>query len=254
MKLRFLKNDSLYVLKNDIKINTEHYKEKSNNWIQTATSTESNFIDFKLEVDDFNLVISSNPEKDDLENVKILYSNLKNVTDSQAGDERLWAGLCHDAFWEYMQKRWPLDKAKDKVKYIKKNYFFAHGEKRSLMTNALARLWWMGRLTYDESNIENPYELLDYLSQDFNGRGFPLFGSNFSNNRKLLKIFLYTIKEYEETNNIKYSSIEESRKKFLEMIKSMNMWSGKLLLDFINEDELRKKIINRLDYIFKKID
>ena len=244
MKIRFLKNDSLYILKDNIKNNVENYSSINALWIKDITNDNNNFIEFKTEVPSFELIISENPEKDDLENIKIIYTNLSKLTDSQASDERLWSGLCHDLFWNYMQKRWPLDKASDKVKYIKKNYFFAHGEKRSLMTNGLARLWWIGRLTYDETNEENPFELTEYLSKDFNGKGFPLFGSNFSNNRKLLRCFLYTIKSYEITNNVNLS-----RTQFIEMIKSMNMWSGKLLIDSLEEVVLVEKINKRLNYV-----
>jgi len=244
MKIRFLKNDSLYILKDNIKNNVENYSSINALWIKDITNDNNNFIEFKTEVPSFELITSDNPEKDDLENIKILYTNLSKLTDSQASDERLWSGLCHDLFWNYMQKRWPLDKASDKVKYIKKNYFFAHGEKRSLMTNGLARLWWLGRLTYDETNEENPFELTEYLSKDFNGKGFPLFGSNFSNNRKLLRSLLYTIKSYEITNNINLS-----RTQFIEMIKSMNMWSGKLLIDSLEEVVLVEKINKRLNYV-----
>lgn len=246
MKLRFLKNDSLYILKESIRENIENYDSINSLWINDVTSNTTNYIDFKQEVNDFNLITSDIPEKNDLENIKILYTNLINITDSQASDERLWAGLCHDKFWEYMQKRWPLEKAKDKYKYIKKNYFFAHGEKRSLMTNGLARLWWIGRLTYDSSNIENPFELTEYLAKDLNGRGFPLFGSNISNNKKVLKVFLKTLKDYEENNEI------ISREVFLEMVKSLNMWCGKILVDSLNEELLKEKILNRLSYVLSR--
>ena len=244
MKIRFLKNDSLYILKDTIKDNIDNYSSANTLWIKEVTCDNNNFIDFKYEFPDFDLIISDNPEKDDLGNIKIIYSNMQKLTDSQASDERLWAGLCHDIFWNYMQKRWPVDKASDKAKYIKKNYFFAHGEKRSLMTNGLARLWWIGRLTYDETNENNHYELTEYLSKDFNGKGFPLFGSNFSNNRFLLRSFLYNIKSFEENNNTNLS-----RTQFIEMIKSMNMWSGKLMIDSLNKEVLDKKIIDRLTYI-----
>lgn len=244
MKVRFLKSDSLYVLKNTIKDNVDNYSSSNTLWIKDITSDNYNFIDFKYEFPDFELTISDSPEKNDLENIKLIYSNMRKLTDSQASDERLWSGLCHDVFWNYMQNRWPIDKATDKVRFIKKNYFFAHGEKRSLMTNGLARLWWIGRLTYDETNESNHYELTEYLAQDFNGKGFPLFGSNFSNNRFLLRCFLYSIKSFEENNNISLS-----RTQFIEMIKSMNMWSGKLMLDSLDKEILNKKIMNRLQYV-----
>ena len=243
MKIRFLKSDSLYILKKTIPQNINYYDNENPSWIDKVALTMSNFIEFKTEINDFDLIISENPEKDDLANIKILYSNLKNLTDSQAGDERLWAGLCHDKFWTYMIKRWPISKAKDPVKYIKKNYFFAHGKNRSLMTNGLAKLWWIGRMTYDEKNKNNPFELTEYLAQDLNGKGFPLFGSNFSNNRKILFAFLRTLKNYEETVR------PLSRELFLEMIKYINMLGGKLLIDSLSEDEIKQKLLKRLELI-----
>jgi len=246
MKLKFLKTNSLSILKENIKDNIKHYSDANSNWIKNSTNDEVNYIESKLDVPDFELIISKTPEKDDFLNIKLLYSNLIELTDSQAGDERLWAGLCHNQFWNYMINRWPIAKAKDEVKFIKKNYFFAHGEKRSLMTNGLARLWWIGRLTYDKDNPNNnPFELTEYLCKDLNGRGFPLFGSNFSNNDKILKIFLYTLKNYEESNNIKLDRNTE----FLEMIKYVNKLSGKMLIDYLSNNELRKLILDEVTRI-----
>ncbi len=36
---------------------------------------------------------------------------------------------------------------------------------------------------------------------------------------------------------------------FLEMIKSMNMWSGKILIDSLSEEALKQKIEKRLEYV-----
>ena len=243
MKLKFLKTNSLTILKENIKENVKYYNNSNSLWIKDVTNDEFNYVESKIEVPDFELIISENPEKDDLANIKVLYTNLKELTDSQAGDERLWSGLCHNQFWEYMIFRWPLSKAKDTEKYIKKNYFFAHGEKRSLMTNGLARLWWTGRLTYDENNPNgDPFELTEYICKDLNGRGFPLFGSNFSNNDKLLKTFLYSMKAFEESNNITLDRNEE----FLEMIKFMNKLSGKMLIDYLTGSEIRKLLLDEV--------
>lgn len=246
MQVRFMKDEPLYLLKKSINNNIHNYELDNSEWIKEVTGMSENFVVFKKEFPDFDLISSSDVENCDLENIKIIYSSMKELSDSQASDERLWAGLCHDKFWDYMQKRWPLDKAKDKEKYIKKNYFFAHGENRSLMTNAIARLWWIGRLTYDET-LTNPFELTEYLAKDLNGRGFPLFGSNFSNNKKILKIFLTTIKEYEINNNKNLS-----REQFLELIKTMNLWGGKILIDFLPEDKLKERILLKINEVYSK--
>ena len=139
-----------------------------------------------------------------------------------------------------MKKRWPIEKGtKDIKKYILKNYFFAHGT-RSLITNGLARLWWVGYITYQE-NADNPFYLTEYICKDINGKGFPLLGSNFSNNRKTTSVFLKTIKEYEEKNNIILSRTE-----FLEMVKMMNLWGGKQIIDSLPEELLTAKLIKKI--------
>jgi len=247
MQVRFMKEDALYILKKTISNNLENYDLNNSDWIKKITGMEENFVIFKKEFPEFELIKSNEIENNDLENIKILYTNMIELSDSQASDERLWAGLCHDKFWDYMQQRWPLSKSKDKERYIKKNYFFAHGETRSLMTNGLARLWWIGRLTYIEG-ADNPFELTEYLARDLNGRGFPLFGSNFSNNKRILKIFLTTIKEYEEKNKVILS-----RDQFIELIKTMNLWGGKILIDFLSEEVLKEKIISKIEEINDKI-
>lgn len=245
MKLNFMKNDSLYVLKELIRKNklTNLYTFDNSNWIKNVTNMDDNYGVFKKEFEDFELIISNNPEKDDLENIKILYFNLKDLTDSQASDERLWAGLCHDKFWNYMQKRWPLPEQKEKQsKYILQHYFFNNGS-RSTVLNGLARLWWYGRLTYDETNVGNEFELTEYISKDLNGKAYMLFGSNFSRNRRLLRLFLYTIKEFEEENNIILDRITE----FNELRKKMVLWSGKFLIDYIDDNEIKQMLLKELN-------
>ena len=243
MKLQFMKEDTVYILKKYIKKCKQYYKNEDSNWIQEITNNEDNFGIFKKEFNDFDLIVSDNP-KDDISNIKIIYDNLKNLTDSQASDERLWAGLCHTLFWNYMQKRWPLpEDESDCEKFILQHYFFNHGA-RSTITNGLSRLWWYGRLTYDETNTNNPYELTEYIANDINVKGFMLFGSNFSRNRTIQRVFLYTIKKYEEDHNL-----ELSREEFLELRKKMVLWSGKLAIDVMDNEILKNKLIKEIEIL-----
>ena len=129
MKLMFCTYDNLEILKSSIGKNISFYKDKDNSWLKKLIPEGKELlVPSKIEIpDNINLVISDKPEKDDLENIKILYSSLKHLTNCQAADERVWVALSHGMLWEYMQKRWPLSKGKkDEQKYILKNYFFAH--------------------------------------------------------------------------------------------------------------------------------
>ncbi len=247
MKIQFMKDDSVYALKKYIKYAKNHYTDDNTEWIKNITNNDENFGLFKKEFNDFNLVISDKPEKDDIVNMKIIYENLKDLTDSQASDERLWAGLSHIKFWDYMKKRWPLPNDPEKwEKHILQHYFFAHGA-RSTVLNGLARLWWYARLTYDETNIDNPYELTEYMAKDINGKAYMLFGSNFSRNREIQRIFLYTIKNYEEQHGLILS-----RKEFGELRKQVVLWSGKLIIDVVDRETLKNKLTNEIEKLISK--
>lgn len=247
MKLQFFSYDTVEILRNKINSNLLNYSSSSNEWVAKSLPGNEIFLNSKIDIPDegINLIVSDKPEKDDFENIKILYTSLKNLTNCQAGDERVWTALSHGMLYYYMQKRWPVQKTnKDKKQYILKNYFFAHGT-RSLLTNGLARLWWFGKLTYQEG-AEDPFYLTEYICRDINGKGFPLLGSNFSNNIKITSTFLKTIKEYEEKN-----SIVLDRMQFIKMIRIVNLWGGKMIVDFLPEDEIRDKLISQLDRITK---
>ena len=236
MKIKFLKEASLERLKQNINENIDHYKKMNMTWIK-----KEDLIEFKKEFPDFQLDVSGvNPEKTDFENIKIIYSNMRALTESQASVEKLWAGLCHDKFWSYMQYRWPLKKAnKGEEDYIKNHYFFKQSNTRALMTNALARLWWVGYMTYD-AGAKDPFILTEYICKDLNGRGFPLLtGSNFANNKEILKSLLYTLMDFEKSKKL-------SREEFNEVTKMMNLWGGKILLDSLSREELHTKITSYL--------
>jgi hypothetical protein len=233
MNIQFLKDEGIEQIKNKIKENLPLYQQQENNWIgeDYFGRYEKEFPEFKLDTSE------EKPDKTDLKNIKILYSNLKNLKDSQATDERVWAGLCHKEFWNYMKYRWPpIDE-----KIIEQHYFF--GKDHPTFLNGLSRLWWTGRLTYDET-LKNPFELTEYLCKDLNGRGGALFAVNFSNNKQLIRIFLKTLMEFEKKREL-------SRKEFNQVKKILVLWGGKIILDTLSPEELTKKIKSYLDNNFK---
>ena len=81
MILNFLKEISLETLRKNIEINLENYKSATNDWIFKFFDDNSPFLEFKKEVPQFDLDISSErPEKTDLENIRTLYSSMKNLS------------------------------------------------------------------------------------------------------------------------------------------------------------------------------
>ena len=50
-----------------------------------------------------------------------MYGNLQFLTDSQASDERLWAGLGLGHFWNYIKYRWNIDGQSSVDPYQRRN-------------------------------------------------------------------------------------------------------------------------------------
>ena len=185
MKIHFLKEDALIALKANVAANLANYGKPTNEWIYEYFQGEDPFMEANFECEDFQLLLSPKPDQlsfTDAKNVRILYSALKNLTDTQATDERLWAGLCHYDLWDYMSKRWKMEGEKLKSQLVLSRYFisYASGRKRGLTVNTLSKLWWIGRLTYDQ-NRSDPFELLKYFETEFSTKVLLMLSNNFMN-------------------------------------------------------------------------
>ncbi|MFY9483424.1 MAG: DUF6339 family protein, partial [Tissierellaceae bacterium] len=86
MKVYIFTHESLDNLKINIDFNYKKYKECSNGWIKGYLGYDS-FVEFNKSVGEFEL----DPQAKEIENTKILYTAMKNISDSEATDERLWA-------------------------------------------------------------------------------------------------------------------------------------------------------------------
>ena len=237
MKLHFMKDDALAYFKANVKYNCHNYLNKDNKWIFEKYSDCSPLIEFKFEVPDFEMdMTSEKPESTDYNNVKKLYTALKKITDTQASDERFWVGLSHDELWDFMQYRCKLTKDNISENKILTNFFFNYGNKRSLILHPIARLWWVGRLVYDE-NSSNPFRALEYMKSDFGTKVLSLFSSNYTKNPIILRALLQAIIDLEN------DGYKISRKDYLEIIRYVNLLGGIVILDYLSEDELKEKII-----------
>ncbi|QGU95444.1 hypothetical protein GOM49_10400 [Clostridium bovifaecis] len=252
MNIRFIKEEALDNLKVNIKSNIDHYGEENNKWIYDFFNNENLFLDFKYNIKDFDLDMSEEiPSKTDLNNIKLIYENLNFLTESQASDERFWAGLTHDKFWSYMKYRWGnniLNNSKgneDKVQQIKQSYFYGFGKRRSIAWNGIAKLWWIGKFTYNNT-LDNPYEITEYVINDLGTTTLYLVSSNFTSNDNIRFGMFKAILEFER------KGVKVSRTKLKELMKHINILGGSYLLDFFTEDEIKNKCIEYLDKIIDR--
>lgn len=236
MKLYYMRQDILEDLKNNAANNIENYKSESNQWI--LDEYENPFLEYKRSVDDFDLLVdSTDVGYSDIENVKIIHSNLRFLTKSEAADERLWAGLTHSVFWDFMKKRWEKRPVKEE-RQIHNRYFLmgSSSNKRGLLMNTISRYWWIGELLFDEENSEAPYYLIETLREDFTTFAHTLLTSNFTSNSSIVKGVLKPILTYNKENG------NLSRDEFTSVIRYANLIGGSYLLDYLSIEEIQEKI------------
>ena len=111
MKLQFVSYDNIDIIKSNLKSWVDNFKQDSSDWLQEELGNAL-FSDTKFaEIPDFSLDMTADkPFLTEAENVKRVYGNLRFLSDSQASDERLWAGLCLGPFWNYVKYRWDINK------------------------------------------------------------------------------------------------------------------------------------------------
>ena len=252
MRVHFLSENSLVALKANLKGNFRHYADDTNKWIFDYFGTENPFIEFKREFPDFKLLFNSTDEvgKIDVNNTIILYSAMKSLTDTEAGDERLWAGMCHCDFWSFLKQRWQSKTYRDlEDTTIKSRYFFGQDRRRSFITNSLAKLWWIGRLTYDE-NRTDPFELTKYLTEEYSRKSLIIFSNNYMSNQAVAKGLLSALKELEERGfEIKG---KDDRRIYIEATKYLNVLGGTYVLDYYTSDEIKNKVVKHIVRWLKK--
>lgn len=77
-----------------------------------------------------------------------------NISLGVLSDERFIAYLTHDVYYNYMQKRWPIN---GKESRLSQKYFLPTGS-QSFTRNLFLKFFWYAYITYNKE-LEDPYEL-----------------------------------------------------------------------------------------------
>ncbi|WP_145028453.1 DUF6339 family protein [Paenibacillus sp. Y412MC10] len=255
MRLRYLTENGLQRLKLKALDNIQAKKyEEDKPWVDESWSVPSNLV-----IPDIQLKASVHPNGKrpvhfDLENVCVLYGALKHLTPAEASNERLWAQLTHTTFWAYMRSRWPVDHGEDDeeevifeeekgkrkgspLKRVEARYFLS-GQKAPVR-NGLARLWWFGYMTYDES-LGNPWELTEILLHN-SDLTLNLTERNFSRNLEFTKTILETIAKIKIDNPVFYN-----RDRFRELMKHFNYAGGVSIVDLFDSRTIERAVKEKL--------
>lgn len=182
------------------------------------------------------LIMPDSHGKHDFKNAKNVFDSLKNLDPTMASDPRLWTYLSHVTFSEYMNKRWPVSKAKNGKtdEYILKHWFIRNLNARSLIDNGIAVLWWGAYMTYDE-NREDKYELTRELFSMLDYTRTLLTGS-LGRDKKYLHAFL----EYSIENKDFFKNHKQNKAR--SFMRKMNFVAGYKAITSLSIDEIKNNI------------
>lgn len=239
MKIKYIKEDDLNAIRTNVAtVFNEIVSEKKVSF-DVLLGKGDVIKNTPYEIEEFKFDMSQPKGSEsltDVENVQRVYNHMKCLSDSQASDERIWVAYTLSEFLEYMNYRWKVTN----VDVIKNRYLFGYSVQRSLFRNGISRLWWIGRITYDESRTD-PYELTKFLckNQDYIES---VCGRNVFNNPQIGHTTISALYDAEK------AGIKVDRECVRELVKYVNLLAGTYLIDSLNKDEFYKKLQKKLNF------
>lgn len=255
MKIYFMKRAAIDFFKNNIgRLYVNYYMKEDNSWMEEEFG-ENPFVPF-MDISEFEMA----PLLDDMTageidflNCKIVYKNLKILSESQASDERLWAGLCNGTFYKYVRQRhgYNVSGLKNKetdASGILSRFFFSGGTRSGFYRNTISKCWWVGRATYDKNNMTNHFEMLDSIgANDLSTKISDIFYSNtFASNPIILKGICDALRFFND-RGIRLSVHDNIRP----ALQYLNAVGGAMLLDVLSSAEIKDIMVKRLSEILK---
>lgn len=238
MKIKYIIEDDLNAIKNNLPSILKKVVIEKSESLDTLLGKEGIIKNTSYDIEEFKMDMSQPKGKEsltDVENVQRVYNHMKFLSDSQASDERIWAAYTFGDFLEYMNYRWKADSVED----LKNRYIFGYSIQRSLFRNGVSRLWWIGRVTYD-NNRTDPYELTKFLCKDQDYIE-SICGRNVFNNPSIGLTTVEALYDAEKTG------IKVDRECVRRIAKYVNLLAGTYLIDSFTKEELYKKIKRKIE-------
>ena len=258
MKVRYLSEAPLDTIKKSLKDSLPLFAEEPNAplvaRLKADLQTETIFRETPYVFPDAPLSPSKASE-DELASISSVFLAMKDLPNAVAIDERLWAGIAIDLCWDYVRRRWDIVELFEKndksaVTKVGEHFFFMHNARRSFTRNAISRLWWLGRLTYDE-DLADPFRRTRIVAQDL-GYIVDLLERNFSNNRRISAEFVDAVETARA--EVKPTGGVILRPELRTLCKYLNMLGGVYILDSLPEGMIYRKIHDKAVAIARKKD
>lgn len=253
MDIYFMKRDMVNQIKGDLKKYIPYYQKGDKEEFKRIVLGEDGLALSKIQCEDFTLEMTREKDKitkedydiSDLKNIKLMYNHLKdNISPHEACDERLWAGMAHTCFWDFIQYRRTKEIQEGKEERVLTSYFYKDSPRRASDVNCVSRLWWAGYYTYDEDNKNNPYEMTDfYFKESFSSRLILLSSRGFMHNKKICLGMLEGLKCWEDQNH----GIKHKREHSESVMTYLNAMGSMMLLDSLSREDIKKITVEVLE-------
>lgn len=233
MKARLLKATKIKELIERIPDNLDLYRAGN---FEFLASDPSNYIETDLEIDAYKLSFISCSATDykEVDNCRIIYEALQNLSAYLARDERLWIYLTHVDLLSYSRVRWAIPEDNDRaVSFIKDHFFVTGGARGIERNNAASRIWWMASLCKRINGLAFEDALTSLLYQT-DVRANIIERPTTSQS---IEVFSALLKKLHES----YQNDRElfEREKFRSMMKELNLKGGVRLLGALSEKEIQ---------------
>lgn len=217
-----------------------HDNPSDNSWIY-ETLPEKPFIEKKLMVDDFELVVPNSIE-DDISNHIKLYEALNHLPKYILADKRFW-------LWLMLEKHYTVSLAmmeKMDATAFRHQWLFVDGDRRGLFFNVLSRCYYRVALTVDDT-LEDIYELSKFAIE--NPLRFREYSwRSISNHDFVIKGALRAEKSIVE----KYGEKVEKGTYYAELAKELSKLGSVKLVDAMSKDDVFEYVYSKYEGIILK--
>lgn len=236
MKIRFLSETALDTLYENIDRHLHLFKGPDNR--ELLATLQSEIGEEPLKESNFSISDSLTLDPttrggDEVENIKKIYGEMKTLPRSIACDGRIWAGLAIDKFWTYTKSRWDFESSVTIGKVLD-HFLFKGQSKKAYTRQSIARLWWIGDLTYDAGR-QDPYEITAFTMKDTD-YVVNLLERNFSSNREIFREFVEAVEQGRK------EGMKIERDEIRALCKYLNLLGGVYVLDAFPDGLIREKI------------
>lgn len=247
MTLSVFKSTFVTSLADSVVANLVRYSE-DDPWASEIGTTSQRDLKTLIELNEpLELLEPTGGDLKDIENAIRVHKAFPQLSPLQARDPRLWTRLTHVEAWDYMRKRWPVEKHGEVAvaqRYVEAHYFVKQSQSRALLRNGIARLWWYAKVSHDPDR-DNPYELVAVLLSTLDITQ-QMLERSFGRAPVVLKGFLEFLNR---NRDVLLTGGNENRNRIRRLAKFLNMHGGFCILDSLSQPQ----IMGLLETEFKRI-